>query len=105
MLRSVPCRGMRTTARSIGFGVAALVLWPLSYAWVPFAGQAPGLVLAIVPIAEIASLILALAAIVLGTQARRDGAGGREVAIGIGIGGLVVALIVGGAIIGLMLAG
>jgi hypothetical protein len=52
--------------------VSALVLWPLSFAWVPAAGHNPFGVLVLVPVAEIGAIVLAMAAIWLGSLAARD---------------------------------
>lgn len=93
----------RRARRSAWAAVIALLLWPLSYAWVPFAGRNPGVVLALVPIAELTSLILAVSAVVLAGRARRGGARGRDVSVGMGLGLLVIGLIIGGNVIGLML--
>jgi len=59
----------------VGFllGLVGLLAWPLSYAWVPSAGHNPAWIGVVVPIAEWGAIACAIAAIVLGTRARRAG--------------------------------
>lgn len=44
-------------------GIAALLLWPLSYAWIPLAERSPAWVLALVPLAEISAVVLGITAV------------------------------------------
>ena len=89
---------------SAWLGLIAVVLSPLSYAWVPMAGRNPGFILALVPIAEIGSLLLASAAVILGYRARRRGAPGRSASLGLWLGSLVIALVIGGNPVGVLIA-
>lgn len=64
----------RRARLALWLAVIALLLWPLSYAWVPLAGRNPDWILVLVPVAEIGSLLLAISAIWIGARARRIGA-------------------------------
>jgi hypothetical protein len=88
---------------SAGLAVVALLLWPLSYAWVPMAGRNPGFVMVLVPIAEIGSLLLASAAVILAYRARRRGRPGRSGSLGLWLGILVIVLVIGGSLLGILL--
>jgi hypothetical protein len=90
---------------SLGLGVASLLLWPLSYAWVPNAGRNPGWILVLVPVAEMAAVACAIAAIGLGVRARRSGLRSRGATWGARLGGLTLVLIVVGFVIGMALYG
>lgn len=52
-------------------GVVGLLAWPFSYAWIPSAGSNPDWVGIVVPAAEWGAITCAIAAIWLGTRARR----------------------------------
>ncbi len=80
--------------------VVALVLWPLSYAWIPAAGHNPPWVGILVPLAEIGAIVLAIAAIWLGSLVTRDEGGTRASERGARLGMLVVCLVVGGNLLG-----
>ena|SRR5215218_2692828 len=80
--------------------IAALALWPLSYAWIPSAGRNPDWVVVLVPLAEIAAILVAIAAIWLGVLVTRDGVNTRSSDRGGRLGMLVVILVVGGNLIG-----
>jgi hypothetical protein len=54
-------------------GIFALLVWPLSYAWIPSAGRNPDWIGVMVPIAEWGSIVCAVAVIWLGFRARRSG--------------------------------
>jgi hypothetical protein len=54
-------------------GVVGLVAWPLSYAWIPNAGNNPAWILALVPVAEWGAVACAITAIWLGRRSRRAG--------------------------------
>lgn len=80
--------------------VIALLLWPLSYAWVPTAGRNPAWVSVLVPVAEIGAIVLGIAAIWLGSLVTRDDGGSRASERGVRLGMLVVVLVVGGNLLG-----
>lgn len=64
---------MVTKARTaLALGVVGLVVWPLSYAWIPSAGGNPAWIELMVPIAEWGAIGCAVAAIWLGTLERRS---------------------------------
>ena len=90
---------------SVLLAVMALLLWPLSYAWVPMAGRNPGFIMVLVPIAEIGSLLLASAAVILAHRARRRGRAGRSGSFGLWLGVLVIVLVIGGSLVGVLLLG
>ena len=83
----------------------ALILWPLSFAWVPAAERNSDWVLVMVPLVEIAAILLAIAAIWLGTLVTRDEVNTRSSDRGVRLGMLVVALVVGGNLLGQALLG
>ena len=94
---------MQTDTRArwvLPLAVLALVLWPLSFAWIPAAGHDPAWILALVPLAEIAAILLAIAAIWLGTFVARDQHNTRSSDLGVRLGMLVVILVVGGNLLG-----
>lgn len=78
----------------------ALIVWPLWFAWVPAAGRNPSWVLILVPLAEIGSIVLAIAAIWLGSLAARDARNTVASDRGVKLGMLVVVLVVGGDLLG-----
>jgi len=92
-----PSRGARWT---FPIAVLALLLWPLSFAWVPAAGQNPDWVLRLVPLAEIASMVLAIVAVRLGTLAARTGRNTVSSDRGLRLGVLVAVLVIGGNLVG-----
>jgi hypothetical protein len=94
---------MQTDIRAhwvLPLAIVALVLWPLSFAWIPAAGHNPAWVLAMVPLAEIAAILLAIAAIWLGTFVARDQHSTRSSDLGVRLGMLVVILVVGSNLFG-----
>jgi len=94
---------MQTDSRArwvLPLAALALVLWPLSFAWIPAAGNNPAWILALVPLAEIAAILLAIAAIWLGTFVARDQQNTRSSDLGVKLGMLVVILVVGGNLLG-----
>ena len=94
---------MQTDTRArwvLPLAVLALVLWPLSFAWIPAAGHNPAWILALVPLAEIAAILLAIAAIWLGTFVARDQHNTSSSDLGVRLGMLVVILVVGGNLLG-----
>ena len=94
---------MQTDSRArwvLPFAVLALVLWPISFAWIPAAGNDREWVLSLVPLAEIAAILLAIAAIWLGTFVARDQQNTRSSDLGVRLGMVVVILVVGGNLLG-----
>ena len=89
---------------ALPLAVIALILWPLSFAWIPAAGHNPPWVLTLVPLAEIGAIILAIAAIWLGSLAARDARNTTASDRGIKLGMLVVVLVVGGNLVGQAIA-
>jgi hypothetical protein len=80
--------------------ILALAVWPLSYAWIPAAGHNPAWILTLVPLAEIAAILLAIAAIWLDVLVKRDGEATTASERGGRLGMLVVILVVGGNLLG-----
>jgi hypothetical protein len=80
--------------------IAALALWPLSYAWIPSAGRNPDWIVVLVPLAEITAILVAIAAIWLGVLVTRDGVNTPSSDRGGRLGMVVVILVVGGNLIG-----
>ena len=105
MSASRAAQAQRQGRWSAGLAVIALLLWPLSYAWVPMAGRNPGFIMVLVPIAEIGSLLLASAAVILAYRARRRGEPGRSGLLGLWLGSVVIALVIGGSLFGILLVG
>lgn len=62
---------MNRPRRALILGVIGLLVWPLSYAWIPTAGKNPGWIGVVVPVAEWGAISCAIAAIWFGIQARR----------------------------------
>jgi hypothetical protein len=94
---------MMRARRARRAGIAALLLWPFSYAWVPLAERSPAWVFVLVPVAEIGAVALGIAAIWSGVQARRrdgDSSGARW---GLGLGALALTLVVAGNVVGVLL--
>ena len=80
--------------------ILALAVWPLSFAWIPAAGSNPDWMLTLVPLAEIAAILLAIAAIWLDVLVKRDGEATTASDRGGRLGMLVVVLVVGGNLLG-----
>jgi hypothetical protein len=80
--------------------IFALILWPLSFVWIPAAGRNPDWILTLVPLVEIAAILLAIAAIWLGILVTRDGENTSSSDRGGRLGMLVVILVVGGNLVG-----
>lgn len=80
--------------------ILALLLWPLSFAWIPAAGSNPDWVLTLVRLVEIAAILLAIAAIWLGVLVTRDGENTRSSDRGGRLAMVVVLLVVGGNLVG-----
>ena len=64
---------MRQANVGLVLGVIGLFAWPLSYAWIPNAGNNPGWIGMVVPLAEWGAIVCALGAIWLGTRSRHAG--------------------------------
>jgi hypothetical protein len=105
MSASQTAQAQRQGRWSARLAVIALLLWPLSYAWVPMAGRNPGFIIVLVPIAEIGSLLSASAAVILAYRARRRGGPGRSGSLGLWLGILVLVLVIGGNLVGILLVG
>lgn len=86
---------------ALGLGIAALVVWPLSYANLLSPDRPRLFLFALVPIAQIAALVLGYLAVEFGVKARRKGARGPTELVGAGLGALVITVIVAGAILDL----
>jgi len=80
--------------------ILALAVWPLSFAWIPAAGRNPDWILTLVPLAEIAAILLAVAAIWLDVLVKRDGEATQASERGGRLGMVVVILVVGGNLLG-----
>ena len=80
--------------------ILALIVWPLSFIWVPSAGQVPDSVRTLVLLVEIAAILLAIAAIWLGVLVTRDGENTPSSDRGGRLGMLVVVLVVAGNLLG-----
>jgi hypothetical protein len=57
----------------LSLGVVGLLVWPLSYVWIPNAGHNPDWIGWVVPMAEWGAIACAIAAIWLGLRSRRAG--------------------------------
>jgi hypothetical protein len=93
----------RLARRARMAAIAAWVLWPLSYAWIPLAGRDPGWILLMVPVVEIGAVALACAAVWAGIRARRRGTTSRDAHWAISLGLAALLLIVGGNILAVAL--
>ena len=80
--------------------ILALIVWPLSFIWVPSAGHSPDSVRTLVLLVEIAAILLAVAAIWLGVLVTRDGENTPSSDRGGRLGMLVVVLVVAGNLLG-----
>jgi uncharacterized YccA/Bax inhibitor family protein len=94
---------MTRARRARRAGIAALVLWPLSYAWIPLAERSPGWVFVLVPLAEIGAIVLGITAVWGGVQSRRREGDSRAARWAIALGALAVALVAVGNVVGLAL--
>ena len=80
--------------------ILALLIWPLSFAWIPAAGKNADWILTLVPLIEIAAILLAVAAIWLGALVTRDGENTASSDRGGRLAMLVVVLVVAGNLLG-----
>ena len=94
---------MTRAGRARRAGIAALLLWPLSYAWIPLAERSPDWVFVLVSLAEIGAVVLGVAAIWSGVQARRREGDPSAARWGIGLGALALTLVVAGNVLGVVL--
>ena len=94
---------MRRARRARRAGIAALLLWPLSYAWIPLAERNPAWVLVLVPVAEIGAVALGITAMWCGVQSRRREGDSEAARWAIALGGLTVTLVIAGNVVGLAL--
>jgi len=81
---------------ALPIAVFALLVWPLSFAWVPAAGQGLDWVYYFVLVAEVCAIVLAMVAVWLGTLAARADRDTPSSDRGIRLGVLVVGLVIGG---------
>jgi hypothetical protein len=94
---------MTRARRARRAGIAALLLWPFSFAWIPLAERSPWWVLALVPLAEVGAVVLAVAAVWSGVQARRRDGDPPAARWAIGLGALALTLVIAGNVLGLAL--
>ena len=80
--------------------VLALIVWPLSFIWVPAAGHNSDSVRTLVLLVEIAAILLALAAMWLGILVTRDGENTPSSDRGGRLAMVVVVLVVAGNLLG-----
>jgi hypothetical protein len=83
--------------------MAALLLWPLSYAWIPLAERSPGWVFVLVPIAEISAVVLGITAVWGGVQSRSREGDPQTARWAMALGALAVTLVLAGNLVGLAL--
>jgi hypothetical protein len=83
--------------------MAALLLWPFSYAWIPLAERSPEWVFVLLPLAEISAVVLGVAAVWIGVQARRHDGDSPDARWGIGLGGLALTLVIAGNVLAIAL--
>jgi hypothetical protein len=86
-------------------GTAALLLWPLSYAWIPLAQRSPQWVLVLVSLAEISAVALGVAAMWMGAHARRRDGDSSDARWGIGLGALALTLVIAGNVLAIAILG
>ena len=83
---------MNLARLALFLGVVGLLVWPLSYAWIPSAGKNPAWIGVIVPVAEWGAIACAIAAIWLGVRARGAGVTSLGAIWAPRIGGLTLGL-------------
>ena len=79
--------------------VLALLIWPLSLAWVPTSGHGPDWVSTLVSVAEIGAVLLAMVAYGLGLRAHRMEGSTKSSDLGMRLASLVVLLAIGGKLL------
>jgi hypothetical protein len=92
---------MTRARRARRAGIAALLVWPLSYAWIPLAERSPGWVLVLVPLAEISAVVLGITAVWGGVRSRSREGDSRAARWAIALGALAVTLVLVGNLVGL----
>ena len=85
----------RLAAWTFPVAVLALLVWSISLAWLPMAGQDPGWVLPTVRLAEILAVALAIVAVWLGTLAARADRSTTSSERGMRLAVIVVVLVIG----------
>jgi len=90
----------RVARWALPIAILGLLVWPLTFAWVPSAGHNPEWVRPFVLLAEIGAMILAMAAVWLGTLAARADRNTPSSDLGIRLGVVVVALVIGSNLLG-----
>ena len=93
---------MTRARRARRASIAALLLWPLSYAWIPLAERSPAWVFVLVPLAEISAVVLDIAAVWGGVQSRRREGDSRAAWWAISLGALAVTLVVAGNMVAIV---
>jgi hypothetical protein len=73
-------------------GIVGLLVWPLSYAWIPTAGNNPDWIGVVVPIAEWGAVACAIGAIWLGLRSRHAGVTSLAARWAPRVGGLTLGL-------------
>ena len=99
-MEPVDSQTSRSARWTLPIAVLGLLLWPLSFAWVLAAGNNPEWLRLLVPLAEIAAMVLAIVAVRLGTLAARSGRNTQSSDRGLRLGVLVAALVIGGNLLG-----
>lgn len=94
---------MTRARRARQASIAALLLWPLSYAWIPLAERSPGWVFALVPFAEISAVVLGITAVWGGVRSRSREGDSHTARWAIALGALAVTLVTAGNVVGLAL--
>jgi uncharacterized YccA/Bax inhibitor family protein len=94
---------MTPARRARRAGIAAVLLWPLSYAWIPLAERSPGWVFILVPLAEIGAVVLGITAVWGGVHSRRREGDSQTARWAIALGALAVTLVLAGNVVGLAL--
>jgi hypothetical protein len=91
---------MTRARRARRAGIAALLLWPLSYAWIPLAERSPAWVFILVPIAEISAVVLGIAAVWGGVQSRSREGDSQTARWAMALGAMAVTLVIAGNMVG-----
>jgi uncharacterized YccA/Bax inhibitor family protein len=94
---------MTRARRARRAGIAALLLWPMSYAWIPLAERSPGWVFVLVPLAEIGAIVLGIMAVWGGVQSKSRDGESPTARWAIALGALAVTLVIAGNVVGLAL--
>jgi uncharacterized YccA/Bax inhibitor family protein len=94
---------MTRARRARQAGIAALLLWPLSYAWIPLAERSPGWVFVLVPLAEVSAVVLGVAAVWGGVRSMSREGDSQAARWAIALGALSVTLVIAANVVGLAL--